>query len=495
MSHDFEEERSEAPEDVAVIDADAAPADAGYRRVHRLTPLLRFWSVILAMITVFVLQVNLEVLGDIYAFFNDGHLGEAMRGTAIAVGGFILLCLILWFVSGIWWRRLGFKLGEEEISLRRGVLSKSLRSARYDRTQAVDVVENLIARIFGLAAVRVETAGGTSSAIEIAYLKKSEAEDLRLEVLAHVHGVVEAALDDEPEQTNEAQINPDIVPEIPIWRSIAAATLRATTIFTVAFVVVIIVTPVPLSTVVPILVGILPSVWGLLDSSWRFNAQVNEEENTLNIAYGLADRRRQSIRIERIHGVRITQPLLWRFFGWYEVNVSVAGYGQASGGKQSGSTRILPVGSRDLALTLFERVSDLTAEQIATYAQPEGHTQADFTSPQRAVWSSPLDHTKQAVRLLDDDTIAIAHAGRINRRVTAVTTSHIQELTFKAGPIRQMLRLGTVRFEMVAGPATLAGEDLEFTACVEIMDRLRSRKLPAMTSASQPTIAEVEDKE
>src|SRR5699024_10022542 len=99
--------------------------------------------------------------------------------------------------------------------------------------------------------------------------------------------------------------------------------------------------------------------------------------------------------------------------------------------------------------------------------QPEGHTQADFTSPQRAVWSSPLDHTKQAVTLLDDDTIAIAHAGRINRRVTAVTTSHIQELTFKAGPIRQMLRLGTVRFEMVAGPATLAGEDLEFTACVE----------------------------
>ena len=58
-----------------------------------------------------------------------------------------------------------------------------------------------------------------------------------------------------------------------------------------------------------------------------------------------------------------------------------------------------------------------------------------------------------------------------------------------------MLRLGTVRFEMVAGPATLAGEDLEFTACVEIMDRLRARKLPAMTSASQPTIAEVEDKE
>ncbi|MFH0411178.1 PH domain-containing protein [Corynebacterium sp. L4756] len=462
------------------------------------------------------------MLGDIYTFFTDGHLGEAMRGTAIAFGGFIVLCILIWVVSGLWWRRLGFKLDDEEISIRRGVLSKSLRSARYDRTQAVDVVENLIARIFGLASVRVETAGGTSSVIEVAYLKKAEAEALRLEVLAHVHGVVDgraepeeaiAALAEEegvaPDEAKSGvtgttgmqrtavlgaeKQHPEIVPEIPIRRSLAAAALRFTTILTLAFIIVIIVTPVPLSTVIPILVGIVPGVWGLLDSSWRFNAQVNEEENTLNIAYGLADRRRQSIRIERIHGVRVTQPLLWRMLGWYEVNVSVAGYGRASGGAQSGSTRILPVGNRELAMKLFERVSDLSAEQIETYAQPEGFNNAEFTSPKRAFWSSPLDHNKQAVTLIDDDAIAITHAGRINRRVTAVTASHVQELTFKAGPIRQALGLGTVAFEMVAGPATLAGEDLEYPDCIALMDRLRARKLPAMASASQPTIAEVEE--
>ena len=144
----------------------------GFRRVHRLTPLLHFWSLILAILAVFLVQVNVELLGDIYTFFTDGHLGQALRGTAIALGGFVVVCLVIWLASGIWWRRLGFKLDDEEISLRRGVLSKSLRSARYDRTQAVDVVEDLIARIFGLASVRVETAGGTSSVIEIAYLKR-----------------------------------------------------------------------------------------------------------------------------------------------------------------------------------------------------------------------------------------------------------------------------------------------------------------------------------
>src|SRR5699024_6125649 len=148
-------------------------------------------------------------------------------------------------------------------------------------------------RIFGLASVRVETAGGTSSVIEIAYLKKAEAENLRFEVLAHVDGVVDElgepdeALDAEPHRI--ADEHTDIIPEIPIRRSLAAAGLRVTTIVTIALIIVIIVTPVPLSTVIPILVGLVPGVWGILDSSWRFNAQVNEEENTLNIAYGLAD--------------------------------------------------------------------------------------------------------------------------------------------------------------------------------------------------------------
>ena len=56
-----------------------------------------------------------------------------------------------------------------------------------------------------------------------------------------------------------------------------------------------------------------------------------------------------------------------------------------------------------------------------------------------------------------------------------------------------MLRLGIVKFEMVAGPASLAGEDLEFSDCVELLDRLRARKLPSLASTSQPTITEAED--
>ena len=51
-----------------------------FRRVHRLTPLLRLWSVILALIAAFALNVNLEALRDIFAFITGEHRGEALRG-------------------------------------------------------------------------------------------------------------------------------------------------------------------------------------------------------------------------------------------------------------------------------------------------------------------------------------------------------------------------------------------------------------------------------
>ena len=41
-----------------------------FRRVHRLTPLLRLWSVILALIAGFALNANMEALRDIFAFIT-----------------------------------------------------------------------------------------------------------------------------------------------------------------------------------------------------------------------------------------------------------------------------------------------------------------------------------------------------------------------------------------------------------------------------------------
>ena len=431
-----------------------------FRRVHRLTPLLRLWSVILALIAAFALNVNLAALRDIFAFITGEHRGEALRDTALALAGFIAVCAVVWLVSGLWWRRMGYRLGAEELSLRRGLLSVQLRTARYDRTQAVDVVEPVIARLFRLAAVRVETAGGQSSVIEIAYLKKADAEALRDDILARVHGAP-ISQTETPAEESAAELaeEPALVPEIPIARSLIAAALRTSTLFLAGFLILVVVTRLPLSTALPILVGALPNAWNVLDSSWRYTARTDGE--VLNITYGLADRRRQSIRLDRIHAVQITQPFLWRPLGWYEVRVSVAGYGASASGKASGSTRILPVG------TLAQARQFLPADAAPTYA-----------SPARAKWVSPLDYRQQTVALTGD--YVIVRNGRLNRRVKAIHTSHIQELTYRRGPISQALGLATVDLDLVQGPVRMAARNLTLADATALLARLRSRQLPGL---------------
>lgn len=425
-----------------------------FRRVHRLTPLLRLWSVILALIAAFALNVNMAALRDIFAFITGEHRGEALRDTALALAGFIAVCAVVWLVSGLWWRRMGYRLGAEELSLRRGLLSVQLRTARYDRTQAVDVVEPVIARLFRLAAVRVETAGGQSSVIEIAYLKKADAEALRDDILARVHG---APISQTETPAAELAEEPALVPEIPIARSLIAAALRTSTLFLAGFLILVVVTRLPLSTALPILVGVLPNAWNVLDSSWRYTARTDGE--VLNITYGLADRRRQSIRLDRIHAVQITQPFLWRPLGWYEVRVSVAGYGASASGKASGSTRILPVG------TLAQARQFLPADAAPTYA-----------SPARAKWVSPLDYRQQTVAL--NGGYVIVRNGRLNRRIKAIHTSHIQELTYRRGPISQALGLATVDLDLVQGPVRMAARNLTLAAAAALLTQLRSRQLP-----------------
>lgn len=428
-----------------------------YHRVHRMTPLLRLWSVILAVIAAFALNVNMEALRGIFAFVTGEHSAADLRDIGLALAGFIAVCAVVWLVSGVWWRQMGYQLGEEELTLRRGVISKQQRTARYDRTQAVDVVEPVIARLFRLAAVRVETAGGQSSAIEIAFLTKRDAEALRAEILSCVHGEPRERPAEEQPAEEEDNV---LIPEIPIARSLAAAALHASTIVLLAALIFLVVTPMSLTITLPILLATVPRAWNVIDSSWRYTASLDDD--VLNITYGLADRRRQNIRLERIHAVQVTQPFLWRPFGWYETRVSVAGYGGTASGEGSGSTRIVPVGKREQARQF------LPADAAPTYA-----------SPARAKWVSPIDYRQQTVALAGD--YVIVRAGRFNRRVQAIELRHIQELTLRRGPISQLFGLATVELDLVQGPVKMAARNLVLADAHALLNRLRSRDLPELT--------------
>lgn len=478
----------------------ARESAGGWRRVHPATNLLEMWAVLVAAIVAFAFNAFSRVR-DAAEFLSD-HLG--WLPVAIAVAGIPLIIVLLWATTIPWWRAKGFRLTEDQVVLRHGLITRTTRSAHFERVQAVDIVEPLIARIFGLAAVRVETAGGSDSVVAIEFLRRSEAARLREEILGTVrsttgtdtageHGQAPVgATSDADGAAPASALNEGagehagdgrlLVPTIPIMRSIAGAALDWSALAVTIVALIAVVFPPAITGLIPFFIGAVPWLYGVLNKSWKFTATLDSGE--LNLQYGLAERRRQTVPLDRIHAVQVHQPMLWRLTGWWKVLVDVAGYRED---KTSGTTVVFPVGTLADALRVFEAVGPLSFDEIAEYARPEGRTRADFTSPENALLVSPFDLRRQGVTLIwDGHTVpraVVTHAGRLGRRVSAIDPAHIQELSRSRGPIQQSLAIATVRFDLVPGPVSMAGEDLSVAEADRLLAILRQRRLPELASA------------
>ena len=97
----------------------------GYRRIHRLTPLLRVWTFVLALATIALFNFTMPI----YHWAQRENVG--VREVAWAAAGAVAALAVIFAVSQIWWRRSGFKIGEEEVEVRRGVLTNQVRAAAF----------------------------------------------------------------------------------------------------------------------------------------------------------------------------------------------------------------------------------------------------------------------------------------------------------------------------------------------------------------------------
>ena len=460
-----------------------SPNAFAYRRVHRLTPFLRAWAFAAALATLLVFNFTTTLLKGI-----ERGAGESWSAREIAqVAGVVVAVIVLAFaLSQLWWSRIGFRLSEDEVEMRSGLISTKVRATRYNRIQAVDVIEPFAPRLFGLAAVRVEAAGGSDSAIEIGYVPRAEADELRRELL---HRIAAEGPDAEmtPAEAEKAAAEPDgaiseigpttlaapaLIPPIPVARSLAGAALRLSTVFTVAMSLLPVLTEVTFAVVFPVLVGFIPQIWNQIDQSWRYTATLDGE--VMNLSYGLANRRRQAVPLDRIHAVRLYQPMLWRPFGWWAVSVNIAGYGSETN-KKSGTSRLLPIGSREQAVDLITALSPLTPEHVTAPTW-------DIRSPKRARVPSPIDASRQALSLRpapDASVWATTSHGLLSRQFEFIDVSHIQEITYRQGPVQSIMNLAHVRFDLVPGPVKMTARDLDTADAWAVVAELSARELPA----------------
>ena len=105
------------------------------------------------------------------------------------------------------WRRLTYTIGEQDIRVESGVLSRSARSVPYERIQDVSLEQKFLPRLLGLVAVKFETGAGGADDLSLTYLTEAEGERLRELVRDRREGV-ESGVDKGVEEADAAGTAP-----------------------------------------------------------------------------------------------------------------------------------------------------------------------------------------------------------------------------------------------------------------------------------------------
>lgn len=413
------------------------PAPGGVeprRRLHPLSPLLHGAKSLIAIVVALSWQTLYRV---------------GLGWFIVIVVLFTLGTVVLSVVS---WRFTGYHIVGRELRIYEGLLWRRTRAIPLERLQAVEVVRPFMARLTGLAELRLEVVGGGKTEAPLAYVRVAEAVTLR-DRLLHLAG---------PAATVAAPAGAPIgpAPARPIATAPPGQPLHAVTnqdlllsqlltplTFSIPFGLVFLLAQflgegstsfIAVASTITALAGILFQPVRRVIDDWNF--RLVGDGTALRIRRGLVETRTQVVPLNRLQAVTATWPLLWRLAGWLRLHTTVAGY---AGREQMSPEQVLmPVG--DLA----------TARRIIAAALPG----VDLTAvpltppPQRARWLRPLAQPVLGAGL-SERVFAIRH-GLLVRRLVIVPYARIQSVRVVQGPLQRLLNLATVHVDVAGQGAT-----------------------------------------
>ncbi|GAA4974269.1 PH domain-containing protein [Kineococcus glutinatus] len=435
--------------DAASVDPGAREvlADAGWRRLHPVTPLLRGWKALAVVLAVLVHQ-NVEHL--LHPSVSPWVL------LAVVFGGLLVLGLLSTGWSLLAWRRTRYRIDSRAVHLETGVLYRQHRSAQLDRLQAVDVVRPLLGRLFGLAELRLDVAGSSGGAVKLAYLKEEDAQRVRNALLAAAAGVRYAEGEEAPEAPEHRVV------EVPVQRlllSVLCSLLTIAAVLALAGLVVAVVltrSTAPLVGALPVFVGLATGVWQRFSRGFGFS--VAQSPDGLRVRSGLLEHRAQTVPPGRVQALRVSQPLLWRRADWWRLHVNVAGTAGSGAEDAGGTSCVLPVGTRqDLAAVLAVVLPDLGTDEAPFDVVSAGLTgrggEGGFTpAPRAARLLDPLGWRRHGFRITE--RAFLARSGVVHRRLDVVPHERAQSLALRQGPWQRRLGLAGVELHSTPGPVS-----------------------------------------
>ena len=398
----------------------APPVDVLERewaRLHPLSPLVQFGRAL--GVVVLVVVPRFATGGSNASSFLD--LGLVVLGL---ITGFVHWLVTRWRVAGA------------ELQIETGLFRRQSIRVPLSRIRTIDLVRPALGRVFGLTEVRVEIAGHGSGRGRLAYLPEARATAVRAQLLALAHGL--------PEET------PTPV-GAPVWavdnaRLVASALLGAPAALLTVLLAGIVATAVGAPSALPGVLGsLVPLVIGSV--SWigrivlaEFGFSVDAAGDGLRLHSGLLQTRAQTIPAGRVQAVRCTQPLWWRPFGWYRLEVDIARQRSGRRGSEGDSARVsralMPVGSGADVDLLLGLVLPYARWRPPVHARP----------PVRSALKAPLSYFALAAWF--DDHYMATRTGRLRRSTVLVPLAKIQSVRWVQGPVQRSLKLATVYVDL-----------------------------------------------
>ncbi|TWD79852.1 putative membrane protein [Kribbella amoyensis] len=444
-------------EPVAPSQTSQPRAEQTGERLHPLTPFVKGWGYFVvaafAMANNESLRTNLTIAGIV--------LG------AVLVGGILLGALSWWFTK--------WQLTDDAIRVDSGFLFRRTRIIRFDRIQTIDVAQPLVARLFNMAELRMDVAGGSRSDGRLSYFTYDDAANLRTTLLVRAKG------EQATERPEEPRYEPPPLLVVPTGRLLGATLLSSTVLGSLAGLIWLIVATtvlefhIGLFAGLPLLLGVVQPIWKQVVGNHKFT--LAETHDGLRTKRGLFDIQRQTVPPGRVQGLLITEPLIWRLIGWSRVDLDIAGVVggvQGDDGDERDGAQLLPVGQRDEVAGVLARVlPGLDLSRIELHRAPE-----------RAKWLRPIGWRYLAYGA--DEQVLVTTRGWISRRTSIVLHHKTQSVRVQQGPLQRRLGLANVHVDTPQGPTDAVALHRDLGDAAELLEAQTARAREARRTASSP---------
>jgi putative membrane protein len=411
------------------------------------------------------------------------------------------------------WSRFRYGIGEREIVIEQGVFSRQRRVIPFERVQDIAIEQKLLARLLGLALVKIETGSSGADEGQLDSVGLEDAHRLRDIVRGAKAGLADAEIPAEaaPEpllfEMGVGRVlfsglfqfslvfiaaigailqNLDewgIRPPPELRSTLEATTARNWILFTLAVGALL------------VLAGFLAGVLRTLARDYGF--RLTRAANGLRRRRGLFTLSETVIPIRRMQVARIESGLVARALGWHGLAFQTLGADRKERGAQTAAP--------------FARIEEIEPI-LAETGFPAPATIGDWhRSPRRSILRRGLGPAVLAlpifaIALLWEPRAALAGAvatlaaallaarwtrhyhaegetalfvtdGLLKRRMKVMPWGRIQAISVVAGPLQRRLRLATVAVDTAGAPSgrSLAIVDLERSEAEALAERLLAR--------------------